>query len=81
MPFLIVRPSIIGGDVLRNLWMGIVASLLVSSLTLFLIGWYKSRITIGRPVRSGLQMVLIGIGSAFAGFGIAYIVSGGGIFP
>jgi VIT1/CCC1 family predicted Fe2+/Mn2+ transporter len=81
VPFLIVRPSIIGGDILRDLWMGIVASLLVSMLTLFLIGWYKSRITIGRPVRSGLQMVLIGIGSAFAGFGIAYLVSGGALFP
>jgi len=81
VPFLIVRPSIIGGDVLRNLWMGIAASLLVSALTLFLIGWYKARITIGRPVRSGLQMLLIGIGSAFAGFGIAYIVSGGALVP
>src|SRR5207249_5024623 len=39
VPFLIVRPSVIGGDLLRNLWMGIVSSLLVSSLTLFLIGW------------------------------------------
>ena len=81
VPFLIVRPSVIGGDLLRKLWMGIVSSLLVSSLTLFLIGWYKARITIGRPVRSGLQMALIGIGSAFAGFGIAYIVSGGTLFP
>jgi len=81
VPFLIVRPSLIGGDMLRNLWMGIVASLLVSALTLFLIGWYKSRITIGHPVRSGLQMVLIGIGAAFAGFGIAYLVSGGAVLP
>ncbi len=79
VPFLIVRPSVIGGDVLRNLWIGIIASLIFSALTLFLIGWYKSRITIGRPTRSGLQMLLIGIGSAFAGFGIAYLVSPGNL--
>ena len=61
--------------------MGIVVSLVVSALTLFLIGWYKSQITIGRPVRSGVQMLAIGIGSAFAGFGAAYLATGGAIVP
>ena len=56
---------------------GIVASLVVSAITLFLIGWYKARITVGRPGRSGLQMLMIGIVSALAGFAIAYLVSGG----
>jgi len=46
-------------------------------MTLFVIGWYKAKVTVGRPARSGLQMLLIGIVSALAGFGIAFLVSGG----
>ena len=76
-PFLVVRPVVIGGEVARDLWVGIASSLVVSAATLFLIGWYKARHTVGRPGRSGLQMLLIGIGSALAGFAIAALVSGG----
>lgn len=64
---------IIGRDIL----LGIVLSLIVSTVALFLIGWWKARTTIGRPTRSGTQMAIIGIASAFAGFGIAFLVSGG----
>ena len=78
-PFIFIRPAVIGGGVTADLWAGIVASLIASAATLFFIGWYKARLTIGRPSRSGLQMLLIGIGSAFAGFGIAYLVSGGAV--
>jgi VIT1/CCC1 family predicted Fe2+/Mn2+ transporter len=60
-----------------NLILGVIVSLTVSTLTLFGIGWWKARTTIGRPTRSGLQMAIIGIASALAGFGIAYLVSGG----
>jgi len=42
-------------------------SLLVSALALFGVGAYKARITVGRPMRSGLQMAVIGIVSALAG--------------
>ena len=53
---------------------GILASLAVSAVTLFAIGWYKGKATLGRPARSGTQMLIIGIVSALAGFGIAYLV-------
>jgi len=43
-------------------------SLVVSALALFGMGAYKARITVGRPMRSGLQMALIGIISALAGY-------------
>src|SRR5438093_1042483 len=56
---------------------GVEVSLIVSTTTLFLIGWWKARTTIGRPTRSGVQMAIIGIASAVAGFGIAFLVSGG----
>jgi len=61
----------------RAIFTGILISLIVSAITLFVIGWYKAKTTVGRPSRSGLQMALIGIASALAGFGIAYLVSGG----
>jgi VIT1/CCC1 family predicted Fe2+/Mn2+ transporter len=61
-----------------NLLLGVIVSLTVSTLALFAIGWWKAKTTIGRPSRSGLQMAAIGIASAVAGFGIAYLVSGRG---
>ncbi len=47
---------------------GILISLIVSAVVLFTVGAYKARVTIGRPVRSGLQMAIIGIVSALAGY-------------
>jgi VIT1/CCC1 family predicted Fe2+/Mn2+ transporter len=64
-PFLVYSGSILNG---------ILASMVLSAVTLFLIGWYKGKSTIGRPARSGAQMLVIGIVSALAGFGIAYLV-------
>jgi len=57
--------------------LGIVASIIVSAIILFFIGWYKSVVTVGKPYRSGLQMAVIGTASALAGFAIALLVSGG----
>jgi VIT1/CCC1 family predicted Fe2+/Mn2+ transporter len=67
-------PFIFAGNAIL---MGIIGSLILSALTLFLIGWYKAKMTVGRPHRSGLQMLIIGISSALAGFGVAFLVSGG----
>lgn len=43
-------------------------SMLVTALTLFAIGAYKARITVGKPMRSGLEMMIIGTLSALAGY-------------
>jgi predicted membrane protein (TIGR00267 family) len=43
-------------------------SLVISALALFGVGAYKARITVGHPMRSGLQMAVIGIISALAGY-------------
>jgi vacuolar iron transporter family protein len=43
-------------------------SLVISALTLFAVGVYKARTTVGKPLRSGLQMTLIGITSALVGY-------------
>lgn len=46
----------------------VIVSLALSALVLFVVGAYKARITVGRPLRSGLQMAVIGIVSALAGY-------------
>jgi VIT1/CCC1 family predicted Fe2+/Mn2+ transporter len=65
-----------GGATWDEILVAIFASLVVSAITLFVIGWYKGKATIGRPYRSGTQMLVIGIVSALAGFGVAYLVGG-----
>jgi VIT1/CCC1 family predicted Fe2+/Mn2+ transporter len=61
----------------NDILLSILVSIAVSAVTLFAIGWYKATSTVGKPYRSGLQMLVIGIVSALAGFGIAFLVSGG----
>ncbi len=65
LPFLVFSSDVI---------LGMIGSVIVAAIVLFVIGWYKGRITVGRPYRSGTQMLIIGIVSALAGFLIAYLV-------
>jgi VIT1/CCC1 family predicted Fe2+/Mn2+ transporter len=48
-------------------------SVVIAALTLFLVGAYKARVTIGSPFRSGLQMAVIGTISALAGYVVGLI--------
>ncbi len=43
-------------------------ALTFSALALFAVGVYKARKTVGRPLQSGVQMAVIGIVSALAGY-------------
>lgn len=56
-PFLFFSVSV-------SMWM----SVLVTALVLFGIGFYKARVTVGKPMRSGTEMMLIGTISAMAGY-------------
>jgi len=56
-PFLFLSVS-------TSMWM----SVLVTALVLFGIGFYKARVTVGKPMRSGIEMMLIGTVSAMAGY-------------
>ncbi|MBV6396731.1 MAG: hypothetical protein HFACDABA_02331 [Anaerolineales bacterium] len=47
-----------------SIWISIV----IAALTLFAVGAYKARVTVGKPFRSGLQIALIGIVSALVGY-------------
>lgn len=53
-----------------GMWM----SVLFTALVLFGIGAYKARVTVGKPLRSGLEMTVIGIVSAMAGYLIGVLL-------
>ena len=48
-------------------------ALAIAALTLFVVGAYKARVTVGHPMRSGLQIAVIGTVSALVGYGIGLI--------
>lgn len=54
----------------------IVVSIAVTALTLFGVGAYKAKTMVGHPVRSGLEMAVIGTVSALAGYLIGALFSG-----
>jgi VIT1/CCC1 family predicted Fe2+/Mn2+ transporter len=53
--------------------LSIVLSIAIAALTLFIVGVYKARVTVGKPLRSGLQMAMIGTLSALAGYLVGII--------
>ena len=62
-PFIFLSVSI-------SMWL----SVLVTALVLFAIGAYKARVTVGKPIRSGLEMAVIGTVSALAGYLVGIIL-------
>ncbi|MCJ7659060.1 MAG: VIT1/CCC1 transporter family protein [Anaerolineales bacterium] len=50
--------------VITSIWV----SLVIAALTLFVVGAYKARTTVGSPGKSGLEMAVIGIISALVGY-------------
>jgi predicted membrane protein (TIGR00267 family) len=49
-------------------------SILIAALTLFLVGAYKARMTVGHPGRSGLEMAIIGTVSALVGYVVGLLL-------
>ncbi len=45
-----------------------VVSIIISALTLFIVGAYKAKVTVGSPGKSGLEMAIIGTLSALVGY-------------
>lgn len=54
----------------------IILSILISALALFIVGVYKAKVTVGGLWRSGVELTVIGILSALAGYAISLLVSG-----
>ena len=59
-----------------SLWL----SLAISGLALFLVGLYKAKVTKGNYARSGLELTVVGLLSALAGYLISLVVSGSNTF-
>jgi predicted membrane protein (TIGR00267 family) len=53
----------------------VVVAIALAALTLFAVGAYKARTTVGHPGRSGAQMAIIGTVSALAGYLIGALFS------
>jgi VIT1/CCC1 family predicted Fe2+/Mn2+ transporter len=49
-------------------------AVLVAALTLFIVGAYKARLTIGSPGKSGLEMAAIGTVSALVGYAVGVLL-------
>ncbi len=52
----------------------IYTAILVSALVLFVVGFYKARVTVGKPGKSGLEMALIGTLSALVGYAVGLVL-------
>ncbi len=52
---------------------GIIVSFVVSAVTLFAVGVYKAKATVGRPLRSGFELMLIGMLAALIGYAIGFL--------
>ncbi len=50
------------------------ATLIISTIVLFFVGFYKAKTTIGNPWKSGLEMSVIGIIAALAGYAIGTLL-------
>lgn len=46
----------------------------ISALTLFVVGAYKARLTVGHPMKSGLEMAVIGTVSALVGYAVGALL-------
>lgn len=64
-------PYLIPGLAIRT---SVIAAVVLSAITLGLIGGYEARITDGKPFQNAAQMILIGLSAGFAGFLIGFFV-------
>ena len=52
-----------------SIWLAVI----IAAMTLFIVGMYKARVTVGKPFRSGIEMAVIGTLSALAGYVVGLI--------
>ncbi len=49
-------------------------SVIITALVLFVVGWYKARMTVGHPGKSGFEMAIIGTLSALVGYAVGVLL-------
>jgi vacuolar iron transporter family protein len=57
-----------------NITAGVIGAVVLSAISLFIIGYYEARQTVGSLWRSGLQMLAIGLVAGFAGYLIGHFL-------
>ena len=57
-----------------NVIAGAIGAVALSGVILFFIGWYGAKVTTGSILRSGVQMLVIGLMAGFAGFLIGHFL-------
>jgi VIT1/CCC1 family predicted Fe2+/Mn2+ transporter len=58
----------------HNIFAAAICSVIVCGITLFFIGYYEAKTTVGSLWRSGLKMLIIGLTAGFAGYLIGHFV-------
>lgn len=58
----------------RNIALGAIFAVMISGLTLFFIGYYEAKTTVGSIWKSGLQLLIIGLTAGFAGYLIGHFI-------
>ncbi len=58
----------------HNIFAAAIGSVIISGITLFCIGYYEAKTTVGSLWRSGLQMLIIGLAAGFAGYLIGHFI-------
>ena len=53
---------------------GVWGGVILSALILFGFGAYKARVTVGHPLKSGLELATIGTVSAMVGYGVGFLL-------
>ncbi len=51
----------------------LIPTLIISSIVLFFVGVYKALSTVGNPIKSGIEMTLIGMMAALAGYAVGFL--------
>ncbi len=51
-----------------NIATAAIASVILSAIVLFIVGYYEAKVTLGSLWRSGMEMLLIGLTAGFAGY-------------
>ena len=74
IPFLLVAPPL----ALFARPTAIILAIVISALTLFVVGVYRAKTTVGQPARSGVQMAAIGTVSALAGYVVGALFGAAG---
>lgn len=53
--------------------MATIVALIISPIILFFVGWYKAVTTVGNPLKSGIELAVIGMIAALAGYAVGTI--------